>query len=220
MSAELPPPRPATALRIEYKGFKNVADRREYLLVLYRPEGIEEHRFSIAIAAFGARLIRLQDAPDLCYQKLLAAVAASAPTSNEVVRIEDADLVSYRVAHTPAPPRRRTPPPPPTPSPFDAAPAVQRRPAFVPRRTVTPPKPPVAPPVLHGFAEGQRVHHAVFGDGVTSLSVAGRTAVRFDEHGPKTFLTSLLELQVLSEPNTWETSVRGKNRLRPGALTG
>jgi hypothetical protein len=73
---------------------------------------------------------------------------------------------------------------------------------------------------LSGFGEGQRVHHAVFGDGVISLSRAGRTAVSFDEHGPKTFLTSLLQLEVLSEPHTWETSVRGKNRLRPGALTG
>jgi hypothetical protein len=219
MSAELPSPRPAPALRIEYKGFENVADRREYLLVLYRPEGIEEHRFSIAIAAFGARLIRLQDAPDLCYQKLLGVVAAGTPTSGGVVRIEDADLVSYRVAHTPAPPRRREPTTTPTHATPYAAPAVPRRPAFM-SRPATAPKPMPAPPAASGFGEGQRVHHAVFGDGVISLSRAGRTAVSFDEHGSKTFLTSLLELQVLSEPNTWETSVRGKNRLRPGAQSG
>jgi hypothetical protein len=218
MSAELPPSRPAPTLRIEYRGFANVADRREYLLVLYRPEGLEEFRFSIAVAAFGARLIRPQDAPDFCYQKLLQAVADGAPASSQTIHIEDAELVAYRVAHTPAPPRRKTPLPTPTPSTPHAAPAVPRRPAFV-SRPVTAPKPILAPPAVSGFGEGQRVHHAVFGDGVISLSRGGRTAVSFDEHGPKTFLTSLLELQVLSEPYTWETGPRGKNRPRAGTLT-
>ncbi len=211
MSVELPLPRLPSALRIEYKGFKNVADRREYLLVLCRPEGVAEFRFSIGIAAFKAGRVRLQDAPDLCYQKLLHAVAAGAPTSGEVIHIEDAELVSYRAEHTAVPKRRSSP----TPSTTAAEPAIPR-PAFVPRRTVTPPKPTAPPHASPAFDEGQRVHHAVFGDGVTSLSSGRHTAVCFDEHGSKTFLTSLLQLDVLSEPRTWETSPRGKNRLRKG----
>jgi len=226
MSADPPTPRADAAPRIEYRGFKNVGDRREYLLALYGPEGVREFRFSIAIAAFGARLIRLQDAPDFCYQKLVLAVAGGLPANGETIQIEDAELVNYGLAHTPAAPRRKapaspTPPTPPTPSTPDLEPMVPSGPAFMPRRAaLQPPKPVVAPPALPAFGEGQRVHHAVFGDGVISQSAGGRTAVRFDEHGPKTFLTSMLELEVRSEPHTWETGPRGKNRLRTEPPTG
>ena len=75
---------------------------------------------------------------------------------------------------------------------------------------------PVAPLVPGGgspaLEEGQRVSHAVFGAGVTASSSGGRTAVHFDLNGPKTFVTALLKLEVLSAPGTWETGPRGKNR--------
>jgi hypothetical protein len=212
VSAEPPAPtlRPR-AVRIEYKGFQSVGDRREYLLILHRSDEPEEFRFSFRVAAFGngGGNIRLQDAPDLCYQKLLQVAADGTPRSREVIQIEDADLVSYRVAHTPAASRRAAPRPSTT---NPATPAVPR-PPFVPRRAAEPPKPVVAPPPP-AFDEGQRVRHAVFGDGVTNVSTATHTAVHFDEHGPKTFLTSLLALDVLSGPRVWETGPRGKNRLR------
>jgi hypothetical protein len=40
----------------------------------------------------------------------------------------------------------------------------------------------------------------------------GRTVISFDQDGPRTFVTKLLEVDLLSAPHTWETTVRGKNR--------
>jgi len=47
---------------------------------------------------------------------------------------------------------------------------------------------------------------------VTTASSAGHTAVCFDTGGTKTFVTSLLEVEVLSAPHTWQTNRRGVNR--------
>ena len=68
-------------------------------------------------------------------------------------------------------------------------------------------------PVLEG---GQRVSHAIFGLGVMSSPSGGRTVISFDENGPRTFVTKLLEVDLLSAPHTWETTPRGKNRPRTG----
>ena len=72
------PPQPSSGrfVRIEYVDFQNVAEHREFRLRAYLPEGSAEFRFRIAVAAFDARRVRLQDGPDVCYQKLLRAVAA------------------------------------------------------------------------------------------------------------------------------------------------
>lgn len=70
--------------------------------------------------------------------------------------------------------------------------------------------------IRHGLRprlqQGQRVNHAVFGLGVTAGSTRTHTRVRFDRHGPKTFLTAMLEVKVLSAPRTWQTSRGGANR--------
>ena len=49
---------------------------------------------------------------------------------------------------------------------------------------------------------------------MTISSGVGHTAVCFDAGGKKTFVTSMLEIDVLSAPHLWETSARGVNRLR------
>jgi hypothetical protein len=64
------------------------------------------------------------------------------------------------------------------------------------------------------LGEGQRVSHATFGEGVTVSSNGDRTVIRFDVGGPRIFVTSLLQLEVLSPPHSWEASPRGKNRPR------
>jgi len=199
-----PPATPGPFVRVEYLGFQKVADHREFRFCVYRPHGGTEFRLRIAIAAFGARGVSLQDGPDVCYQTLLRVVAAGAPVSPDVITIDDAALASYREAHTRAPKHRSwTPLPPPTP-------------AIVPPkepRTTSPPLP--VAPLVHtksALGEGQRVSHAVFGVGVTTSSSRGHTVVRFDQDGPKTFITSMLEVDVLSAPHTWETSARGTNR--------
>ena len=206
-----PPPPSRGFVRVEYLDFQNVFDHREYRLAVYRPEGSTEFRFRIAIAAFGPLGVRLQDGPDVCYQKLLRAVAAGETASDDVVTIDDLELATYREAHTHVPKHRSW------------ASSEPPKPPFVPR---TPPRPrspqlPVAPPATNdaepALDEGQRVSHPVFGVGVTTSSSGGHTVIRFDEDGPRTFVTSMLNLEVLSAPHTWETGPRGKNRPRETA---
>ncbi len=208
-----PAPSPGHAVRVEYLDFQEVDNHREYRFRVYGPDGSSEFRMRIANAAFDARRVRMQDGPDVCYQKLLRAIAGGMTAHPDVITIEDVDLYSYRDEHTPVPKRRSRPPWSP------AAPVVgpRKQPQYRPRLTRPPsPRLPVAPPVANdvepGLEEGQRVNHAVFGIGVTTAATGARTVVRFDRDGLKTFVTSMVELEVLSGPHTWETSARGINR--------
>ena len=102
------PPQPSSGrfVRIEYLDFQNVAEHREFRLRAYLPDGSAEFRFRIAVAAFDAGRVRLQDGPDVCYQKVLRAVAAGETPSPDVISIDDLELASYRAAHTPVPKHR------------------------------------------------------------------------------------------------------------------
>lgn len=206
LPSPLPQPSSGRFVRIEYLDFQSVAEHREFRLRAYGPDGSAEFRFRIAVAAFAAGRVRLQDGPDVCYQKVLRAVAAGETPSPDVISIDDLELASYRVAHTPVPKHRSFNP---SPTPIQAI--VPR----VPPRTSSP-RLPVAPLVTNdaepGLAAGQRVSHAVFGVGVTASSSGGHTVVRFDQDGLKTFITSMLDVAVLSAPHTWETGPRGDNR--------
>lgn len=206
----LPPPvsprtPPARSPRVEYLGFRNVGEHREFRLRICRPEGSTEFCLRIAIAAFTPGGARLQDGPDVCYQALMRTVAAGETPAPGVITIDPAELASYVQAHTRVPKHRSWTP---------AAPTDTLATVPPPRRRFAPP--PVAPPVTHdgepALEEGQRVSHSVFGTGVTTSSNRGHTVVRFDQAGPKTFVTSMLKLDVLSGPHTWETTARGNNR--------
>jgi hypothetical protein len=208
-SSILPPPAsPGRFVRVEYQDFRNVADHREFRLRVSGPDGSTEQLFRIASAAFGAGRVRLQDGPDVCYQRLLRSVAAGEPAGLDVITIDDLELAAYREAHTPVKKRR--------PRPASSEPI----PAFVPRPPARTPIPrlPVAAVVVSAskpaLQQGQRVSHAVFGVGVTTASDHGHTVVSFDLDGSKTFVTRLVKLDVLSAPHTWETSPRGANRPR------
>jgi hypothetical protein len=199
--------------RVEYRDFRDLDGHREYRFRVYGTEGSREIRMCIDNAAFSARSVRRQDGAEVCYQKLLRTVAAVDVPYPDTIPVGEADLLRYREDHTPPPKRRSQPPRPP------AAPDVaERRPQqYAPRapkaRPTRPPDAEIAPEVVaRSFGEGQRVHHAIFGAGVTTVSTPDRTVVAFDENGPKTFVTSLLELEVLSPPHTWETGPRGTNR--------
>lgn len=197
------PPSSGRFVRIEYLDFQNVPEHREYRFRAYGPDGWAELRLRIAVADFGAGRVRLQDGPDVCYRKLLGAIAAAETALPDVITIDDADFASYREAHTHVPKRQS----------FSAS--SPPTPASVPRRQPRIPSPrlPVAPLVTSDaeppLEEGQRVSHAVFGAGVTASSGGGHTVVRFDQDGPKTFVTSLLEVDVLSAPHTWVAGPRG-----------
>jgi len=207
----VPRPPPIPFMRVEYLGFETVGEHREFRLRVYGPDASSEFRFRIAIASFTDGRIRMQDGPDVSYQKLLR-VAAGGLTSADVVTIDDADLASYREAHTKVAKHRRswTPPSPlATPVP---TPAVLRR-----HRPRAPLPPPAVPPVLErsAFEEGQRVSHAIYGEGVMTSSSGAHTVVTFDKQGPKMFITSMLKVTVLSPAHAWETGARGKNRPCP-----
>jgi hypothetical protein len=206
-------PSPGRSVRVEYLEFQDVDQHREYRFRVYGPDGSGEFRMRMANAAFDARQVRMQDGPDLCYQKLMRVIAAGVTAQPDVITIDDNDFCRYRDEHTPVPRRRSWAPP------FPATPVVEPRkqPQYRARtpRTVSAPLP-AAPLVTKAtepaFEEGQRVNHAVFGMGVTTATAGARTVVNFDRVGPKSFVTSMLELEVLSAPHTWETSSRGVNR--------
>ena len=209
MSAEpLAPPvsparTPVRVVRVEYVDFQDVAEYREFRFRVRVLAGSNEVRARIPVGAFGAGRMRLQDGPDLCYRKVVEAVAAAGDTAiPETVTIDEATLAGYAEGHKSVQKHRSwssaTPVTTEAAGPADpAAPPSARAAAATPA------------PVLEG---GQRVSHAVFGLGVMSSPSGGRTVISFDEHGPRTFVTRLLEVDLLSAPHTWETTPRGKNR--------
>ncbi len=209
----LPRPSPGHVARVEYLGFQEVDEHREFRFRVYGLDGSREFRMRITKAAFDTRQVRLQDGPDVCYHKLLRAVAAGVMPQPDLIMVDEVDLCSYRDEHTQVLKRRsRKPSPPATP--------VVGSPRQSPYRPRAPrpesPRLPVAPPVTNdvepALSKGQRVNHAVFGMGVTTETTGAHTVVRFDRDGPKTFVASMLEVEVLSAPHTWETSPRGTNR--------
>jgi hypothetical protein len=185
-----------------------VGDCREYRLALHSQEGTAEVRVRIPVVAFAANRVLLQDGPDVCYQRLLRmASAGEVPTDNLLI-IDGAELAAYREAHTPAPRRSMTPKSPPKRAPMTRNSVPEKR----PKLPVAAARPPAE--IEQAFDEGQRVSHAIFGRGVTMASSGGHTNVQFDDHGVKSFVTSLLELETLSAPHEWEAGPRGKNRPR------
>lgn len=198
------------SVRVEFLEFQDVDKHREYRFRVYGPDGSNEFRMRIANTAFDAHRVRMQDGPDLCYQKLIRVIAAGVTAQPDLITIDDGDFFSYRDEHTVVPKRRSwAPSTPVTPA---VGPRKQQYQTRTPR-TVSP-RLPVAPLVTKEptFAEGQRVNHAIFGMGVMTATTSARTVVNFDGVGAKSFVTSMLELEVLSAPHTWETSLRGVNR--------
>ena len=204
---------PGRVDRVEYLDFQDLDEHREYRFRVYGPEGSSELRMRIAKEAFDARRVRRQDGADVCYQKLLRTIAAVETPYPDVITIDDVDLSSYRDDHTAVPRRRSSTPS----SPTTPVTGPRKQPQYRPRTPTVASPLPVAVPVTNDIGpaleEGQRVNHAVFGIGVTTATTRARTVVRFDRDGLKTFVTSMLEVEVLSAPHTWETTPRGVNRL-------
>jgi hypothetical protein len=110
------PPKPilngVRHLTIEYLGFRNGQNRREYMLCARLGTEVREYTVWIPNAAFSSGHALLQDGPDICYQKLhrnLVDVGLSDPLCVEVTPSE---RLEYRTAHAPAARRTSAPPPP------------------------------------------------------------------------------------------------------------
>jgi hypothetical protein len=210
MSAEplAPPPvsplrTPVRVVRVEYVDFQDVAEYREFRFRVRVLDGSTEVRARIPVAAFAPGRMRFQDGPDLCYRKLLEAVAAAGDTATpETITIDETDLSAYAEGHKSVQKHRSWS----SSSPLTTATAGSAASGATPSARAAAATP---LPVLEG---GQRVSHAIFGLGVMSTPSGGRTVITFDQDGPRTFVTRLLEVDLLSAPHTWETTVRGKNR--------
>jgi hypothetical protein len=53
--------------------------------------------------------------------------------------------------------------------------------------------------VVQVMQEGQTIKHDVYGLGVVTASDMERTAVDFDDHGPKLFVTSIMTAELIGE---------------------
>lgn len=91
-------------LAIQYLGFQDVRDRREYALCARRGDQEGLYTVSIELAAFAKRQALLQDGPDICYQKLWHELADAEPHGACGILVTESDLTAYRESH--AAPRR------------------------------------------------------------------------------------------------------------------
>jgi hypothetical protein len=108
-------------LTLEYLGFRNGRDRREYLLCARSGTEAREYTVWIANAAFTAGRALYQDGPDISYQKLLRELAHLELTGARCVEVTESELLDYRTAH--APPTRRSLSPKPSPESPSASPS-------------------------------------------------------------------------------------------------
>jgi hypothetical protein len=53
--------------------------------------------------------------------------------------------------------------------------------------------------VVQVMQEGQTIKHELFGLGIVTASDSDRTAIDFDDHGPKLFVTSMLTAELIGE---------------------
>jgi hypothetical protein len=53
--------------------------------------------------------------------------------------------------------------------------------------------------VVQVMQEGQTIKHEIFGLGIVTASDIERTAIDFDDHGPKLFVTSMLTAELIGE---------------------
>lgn len=100
-------------INVEYLGFATVNGAREYSL--QTQEGGVFHKFvrAIPLAAFESHRARYQDAPEICFQKLMRELAACAGVMpSGWASVTDSDLEDYRTSHSAKPPRTRAKPAP------------------------------------------------------------------------------------------------------------
>ena len=96
---------PAAALLVQYLGFQDAPDRREYEIRVRRGDQSRQYTLWIAQASFAQRHALFQDGPDICYQKLLRALAEPEPPAADCIAVTEGDLAAYRETHSRTPRR-------------------------------------------------------------------------------------------------------------------
>jgi hypothetical protein len=69
--------------------------------------------------------------------------------------------------------------------------------------------------VVQVMQEGQTVKHEQYGLGIVTAADQERTAIDFDDHGPKLFVTSIFTAEVIGEAPA--TPPKGKRRRKASA---
>ena len=91
---------------VEYLGFKAQSSTREYAMRVKNVDEDDRH-FTVIISndAFLQNRVRYQDAPEICFIKLQRELVACAEGKgpSRKMRVTDAELDEYRVAHGPKP---------------------------------------------------------------------------------------------------------------------
>ena len=65
--------------------------------------------------------------------------------------------------------------------------------------------------------EGQTIKHEVYGLGIVTSSDQDRTAVDFDDHGPKLFVTSMMNAELIGEAPATPPKTKRRRKLTPAA---
>lgn len=98
---------------VVYMGFKAEPSAREYALRIRTP-GDPDRDFILVIAneAFRSNRVRYQDAPEICFLKLQRELSLCLEGTHPAkkLKVTDADLEEYRVAHSPKPKLPRSKP--------------------------------------------------------------------------------------------------------------
>jgi hypothetical protein len=71
--------------------------------------------------------------------------------------------------------------------------------------------------VVQAMQEGQTIKHEVYGLGVVTSSDQERTAVDFDDHGPKLFVTSMMTAELIGEAPTTPPKTKRRRKMSPAA---
>ena len=95
---------PAPKVTIEYQGFRSTETRREYRLLTHAGQVTREFVVGIPHECFAKGFARLQDGPEICYEKIRRELSASADqleTNDFTVTPEE--LAAFKVQHAPPP---------------------------------------------------------------------------------------------------------------------
>ncbi len=65
--------------------------------------------------------------------------------------------------------------------------------------------------------EGQTIKHGVYGLGVVTTSDPERTAIEFEDHGPKLFVTSIMTAELIGEAPEHPVKPKRRRKTSPAA---
>ena len=71
--------------------------------------------------------------------------------------------------------------------------------------------------VVQAMQEGQTIKHEVYGLGIVTSSDQERTAVDFDDHGPKLFVTSMMTAELIGEAPATPPKTKRRRKTSPAA---